>query len=286
MGALLGLLFGIGLILVWRSGPRAPRSTARRGPAWQTRRAELLRQAGIDGVSSAQLAAVQLGMATAASLIVLLGTGTGSIAACFAVFGLLAPTALVRRLRRRRMLDLRELWPEAVDNLTSAVRAGLSLPEGLTALGQRGPQQLRAAFARFGDDYRATGNFTECLDRLKDGLADPVGDRVCETLRVAREVGGSDLGTVLRTLSAFLREDARTRGELETRQTWTVNGARIAVAAPWLILLLLASQTTALEAYDSPAGIVLLAVGAGVCAVAYQLMIRIGRLPEERRVLR
>jgi len=26
-------------------------------------------------------------------------------------------------------------------------------------------------------------------------LADPVGDRVCETMRVAREVGGSDLGT-------------------------------------------------------------------------------------------
>jgi tight adherence protein B len=286
MGALLGLLLGVGLLLIWRSGPRAPRRTLRRGLTWAARRAELLRQAGIDGVSSAQLAAVQLGAAAGMSLIVLLATRTASIAACFAIFGLLAPTALVRRLRRRRMLELRELWPEVVDNLTSAVRAGLSLPEGLAALGQRGPEQLRPAFARFGDDYRATGRFMECLDRLKDRLADPVGDRVCETLRVAREVGGSDLGTVLRTLSAFLREDARTRGELETRQSWTVNAARLAVAAPWLILLLLASQATTLEAYDSPAGIVLLAVGAGVCAAAYQLMIRIGRLPEERRVLR
>ena len=126
----------------------------------------------------------------------------------------------------------------------------------------------------------------ECLDRLKDGLADPVGDRVCETVRVAREVGGSDLGTVLRTLSAFLREDARTRGELEARQSWTVNAARLAVAAPWLILLLLASQSTTLGAYDSPAGIMLLAIGGGVCVVAYRLMVWIGRLPEERRVLR
>jgi len=286
MGALLGLMLGVGLLLIWRSGPRAPRRTAREGMDWAGRRTEFLRQAGIEGVSAVQFVVVQLGAAAATALVVLLATRTASIAASFGIFGLLAPTALVRRLRRRRMLDLRELWPEAVDNLTSAVRAGLSLPEGLTALGQRGPEQLRPAFARFGDDYRATGRFMECLDRLKEGLADPVGDRVCETVRVAREVGGSDLGTVLRTLSAFLREDARTRGELEARQSWTVNAARLAVAAPWLILLLLASQSTTLGAYDSPAGIMLLAIGGGVCIVAYRLMIWIGRLPEERRVLR
>ena len=53
---------------------------------------------------------------------------------------------------------------------------------------------------------------------------------------MAREVGGTDLGRLLRTLSAFLREDARTRAELETRQGWTVNAARLAVAAPWIVL--------------------------------------------------
>jgi tight adherence protein B len=33
-------------------------------------------------------------------------------------------------------------------------------------------------------------------------------------------------------------------------------------------------------------GVVLLALGAVVCVVAYRIMLRIGRLPEERRVLR
>src|SRR5262249_48709870 len=78
---------------------------------------------------------------------------------------------------------------------------GMSLPEGLSALALRGPEPLRPAFARFSAAYRASGRFGECLDALKDDLADPVGDRVCETMRVAREVGGSDLGTVLGTLS-------------------------------------------------------------------------------------
>jgi hypothetical protein len=43
-------------------------------------------------------------------------------------------------------------------------------------------------------DSRSTGRFNEGLDLLKERLADPTGDRICESLRVAREVGGSDLG--------------------------------------------------------------------------------------------
>jgi len=38
--------------------------------------------------------------------------------------------------------------------------------------------------------------------------------------------------------------------------------------------------------YASPAGVVVLAVGATLCAAAYWLMMRIGRLPVERRILR
>jgi tight adherence protein B len=216
---------------------------------------------------------------------VLLFTRTITITVCFAVFAFFVPVAILRRMRRRRQIALREIWPEVVDNLASAVRAGMSLPEGLSAIGERGPAEIRAPFARFGTGYRASGRFGDCLDALKRDLADPVGDRVCETVRVAREVGGSDLGTVMRTLSELLRSDARTRAELETRQGWIVNAARLAVAAPWLVLLLLGTQSTTLRAYDSAGGTVLLCVGAAVCVIAYRVMLRIGRLPEAKRVL-
>src|SRR4051794_24464947 len=186
---------------------------------------------------------------------------------------------------RRRQRELAEVWPEAVDNLASAVRAGMSLPEALTQLGHRGPEPLRGPFVAFGIDYQVTGRFTDSLDRLKRRLADPVGDRVVEGLRVAREVGGGELGSLLRNLSGFLREDARTRSELESRQAWTVNGARLAVAAPWLVLLLLCFQREVITRYASPAGVVVLAGGATLCLVAYRLMVRIGRLPQERRGL-
>jgi tight adherence protein B len=103
---------------------------------------------------------------------------------------------------------------------------------------------------------------------------------------MAREVGGTDLGRLLRTLSQFLREDARTRAELETRQGWTVNAARLALAAPWLILLLLSTKPQAVAAYNQPAGAVVLIGGGAVSFLAYRVMIRIARLPTERRVLK
>jgi tight adherence protein B len=286
MGAFLGLVLGVGLLLIWRSGPRAPQSASSDGVGCTRARTDLLHQAGVDGVGPAQLLGAQVLSALVMGGAVLLITSTLAIAACFTVFAFFAPIVVLRRMRRRRQVALRELWPEAVDNLASAVRAGMSLPEGLAALGERGPAELRAPFRRFGGAYRASGRFGECLDGLKEDLADPVGDRICETVRVAREVGGSDLGTVLRTLSELLRSDARTRSELETRQGWIVNAARLAVAAPWLVLLLLGTQSATLQAYDSPGGTLLLAIGAAVCFVAYRIMLRIGRLPEDQRVLR
>ena len=292
MGALLGLAFGLGLFLLWRAllAPRAarpvdlPPGSPRR--TWRSRSADALAQAGPEGVTPAALLVSCLAVGAAALLVMALISRSVTISAAFGLLAAYAPVALVRYRRSRRRSELRDLWPDVVDNLASAVRAGLSLPEALAQVGVRGPEQLRPAFQRFGQDYRATGRFPECLDRLKAALADPVADRIVESLRMAREVGGSDLGRLLRTLSAFLREDARTRAELETRQGWTVNGARLAIAAPWLVLVLLSLNPESVAAYDSKAGALVLAAGAAVCLVAYRLMLRIGRLPDEERVLR
>ncbi len=47
----------------------------------------------------------------------------------------------------------------------------------------------------------------------------------------------------------------------------------------------LATQSTTLAAYDSPLGTAILVGGGAVCVAAYRLMLRIGRLPEDVRVL-
>ena len=283
MGTLLGLLLGIGLLLIW---------LALTGDGWRPGRPEreprirqLLQRAGIEGVTPGGVVALSAASALLAGLVMLAMSRTLVVAVVFAALGGYLPTAVLKGRARRRQREFAELWPEAVDNLASAVRAGLSLPEALTQLGYRGPEPLREPFVKFGRDYQATGRFGDSLDLLKQRLADPVGDRVCEALRIARDVGGGDLGRMLRALSGFLRDDARTRSELESRQAWTINGARLAVAAPWIVLVLMSFQTETINRFQQPAGVAILVGGAVVCVVAYRLMTRLGRLPVERRIL-
>lgn len=288
MTSLVGLCAGVGLLLILdaltrpaRTSPAERTATRRRAPL-----RELLQRAGLSGLSPARLVGVSAASAAVTLIIVTALTGSVVVAAAFVPVAAYVPVGLVRRRVAVRDRELREAWPEAVDVLVSGVRAGLSLPEAVAQLGKRGPEVLRPAFRTFGLDYQASGNFGACCDRLADALADPVGDRVVETLRLARDVGGTDLGRLLRTLSAYLREDARTRAELETRQGWTVNAAKLGVAAPWVVLLLLSLRPEAARAYSSPGGVVLLTGGLGVSVVAYRLMQRIARLPSEPRVLR
>ena len=287
-GPVIGLLFGVGVVLIVWTFLRRPgaRRAKPKGPSLRERLEELLAQAGVEAVSPGQLVYASVGLGVAVYLLMVVVSQVVTVPIPFASGAAYLPFALVKARARSRRSELRELWPDVVDNLASSVRAGLSLPEALTQIGHRGPEALRAPFRRFGEDYRATGRFNDCLDRLKRSLADPVGDRIIESLRIAREVGGSDLGRLLRTLSAFLREDARTRSELESRQSGTINGARLAVAAPWLVLGFMSFQPDVVAAFNSFTGFLVLAVGAVLCIVAYRLMVRIGRLPLEERVLR
>ena len=236
-------------------------------------------------MSVASLTALCVVLAMVAFVVIQAVSRTVPVAVAFALMAGYAPIAVVKQRAAKRQREFAEVWPDAVDNLASAVRAGLSLPDALSALGTNGPEALRDSFDQFALDYQVTGRFHESLDRLKVRLADPVGDRVVEGLRIAREVGGGELGRLLRNLSGYLRDEARTRSEMESRQAWTVNGARLAVAAPWVVLLLMSFQSGSVTAYSSGAGVVVLAIGAVLCLAAYRMMMRIGRLPVERRIL-
>jgi tight adherence protein B len=259
-------------------------------PTRERRRSARLRdwmaQSGAGGASVGQLLATCIGIGLLAGLPLLAMTGSVWLAIAFAALTGYLPVLALRARHRRRARELREVWPEAIDHLVSAVRAGLSLPEAVAALAERGPQALHEPFVRFAATYHATGRFGDSLDILKAELADPTADRVVEALRVAREVGGTELGRILRTLSGFLRDEHRVRKELEARQSWVLVAARMSFATPWLVLLLLASKPETVAAYRGPTGALVLAVGAIMATAGYRLMLVIGRLPREKRVLR
>lgn len=283
MIALVGLLTGLGTFLVWWSF--WPLTTREKKPKNTSPTLALLQQAGVERVSPSLFYAMSVMCGVIIALLTLAATGLYNLALLLFLVGIILPRLIIGWRANKRQAQIRELWPDVVDHLRSAIRAGLSLPEALMQLQYRGPEPLRPAFEVFSRDYRASGEFVSSLNRLKDRLSDPTADNIIEALKVTREVGGTDLGRLLGTLSEFLRESARTRSELEARQSWTVNAARLASFAPWLILCLMATQPGTVQIYNSFAGFMVMLGGLTVTIFAYVLMLKLGALPQEKRVL-
>lgn len=283
-----GLVLGLGLLLaasplLWPSTGES-RSAERRGPLGVLR--ERLDQAGLTRVQPGAFLVVSVIVGVAASALTFALLPVAPLAAAVGLVALVLPAVVVRSRASGRRRAARVVWPDVVDHLVSAVRSGLALPDSVVSLAHGGPAHTRSAFAEFESAYRATGDFGGSLTTLKNRLADPVADRILETLRMSREVGGSELISVLRNLAAYLRQEAAIRSEVEARQSWVVNAARLGVAAPWIVLLLLASRPEAAAAYNTAAGGILIVGGLGVTVVAYRLMLALGRIPDERRWFR
>lgn len=281
---LLGAGLGVGILLLLASftGPRPRRRRAGGGSSMVR---NLLDHAGHRHVPASALIAAIISCAVTAFALIFLLTQAVPIAACFALFAAATPWVALRWQAARRRRLLAEVWPDVADHLRSAVRSGLSLPEALSNLGVSGPEPLREHFTEFAHQWQAGVPLDTALQDLKHRLADPVGDRIVMALQLTRELGGNDLGRLLSTLAEVLRENFRTRSELEARQSWTVNGAKLAVAAPWTVVLLLSMQPEAAESYRGTGGMAVLAAGLVVSIICYRLMRRIGSLPQEERVL-
>jgi len=194
------------------------------------------------------------------------------------------PIATARARRKHRLRRFREAWPDAIAVLISGIRAGVSLPESCLTLVTRGPRELKPGFAAFTSTYRSSGSFRAGLTRLAAEMADPVADRVVTALVLAHEVGGTDLVRVLRTLGDFVREDLKVRQEIEARWSWTVTAARVAAAAPWLVLVMMSTRPETATAFSSPSGVLVILMGAAATGLGYALMLRAARLPTERRL--
>lgn len=157
MSALMGTTAGIGLFLIWWSCWEIPgRGNQDRKPG---RLSELLAGAGVDKVSVRGLVGTCLGLGAFVALVFFGVSRSWPLAVCFGLFGTWLPVTVLRWRAKKRRAMLRQLWPDVVDHLRSAIRAGLPLPEALIQLGDKGPEELRPIFREFGADYRAGGQF-------------------------------------------------------------------------------------------------------------------------------
>lgn len=282
LSLLIAAATGAGVLLclspwLWPRG-----STRRSSRATQWLRTELA-QAGAPRLSPARFVVLSVLAAMVSGSLSLAVSGIAIVGVLGTLVGLAAPLLLLRNRAAAHRRALQGVWPDLIDHLIGSIRAGLGLPDALCRLSENGPAVLRPAFAEFERDYQQSGSWQLALDSLKSRLADPTSDRLCELLRVAREVGGTDLVPVLRAFGVYLREDAAMLAELSARQSWVTNAAKLGAVAPWILLLLLSTRPEARVAYNSTGGVLLILFGFVLTVVAYQLMRAVGKFRREKR---
>jgi tight adherence protein B len=175
-------------------------------------------------------------------------------------------------------------WPEALDLVISSLQSGASITESLSNLANVGPSSLRLDFADFSSNVASGMKFEIALNKLKMKFADPISDQLCESLYFAAKFGSRNTIKVLRELSEYVSADLSVRAEINTRFGWIKNSANLAALAPWLLFLILRTQTNARVAYQQPVGQFLMVIGVLATLSAYYWMSRIANLPKAKRI--
>ena len=281
MRVLMTVVGALGLLLLFDG--LTTRERRRKSPLLR-RLDRLVDESGMQSMTGVRLIGASVASGLAVYIVVAALTSSSIESVVTSAVAASLPVATARARRRRRLRRFREAWPDAIAILISGIRAGVSLPESCLSLVIRGPRELQPGFAAFTSTYRSSGSFRAGLTRLAAEMADPVADRVVTALVLAHEVGGTDLVRVLRTLVDFVREDLKVRQEIEARWSWTVTAARVAAAAPWLVLVMMSTRPETAMAYNSPSGVVVILIGAAATGLGYALMLRAARLPTERRL--
>ena len=197
---------------------------------------------------------------------------------------ILLPGILLNQ-RKTKMQDQKmQQWTLLIDDLTSGVRAGLTISEALAQALQNCEEPLRSDFQEAILEINRSGQVSKVISILKNQITDTVGVATLKLLQVVLKTGANDLATSLSILSNSSRENHNLIQELKAKQSWVLNGARISVISPWLVLLALWTQESVRNAYQNLIGQLILILVAVVGLFGYLVMKRIGRIDVFRKI--
>jgi tight adherence protein B len=221
----------------------------------------LLEHSGV-GWSTGTLALLTVGGAAAAGLFGLVVRGGYVVPLVLAALGAWAPLGYVKFKKHRRFARFEEVFPEAVDMLARAIRAGHPLSAGIQMVGHEMAEPVAAEFRTIFEEQRFGVHFADALMGMVDRI-DLVDVRIFVTaVLVQREVGGN-LSEILDNISSTIRGRFKIRRQLRTytaqgRMSGIVVGAMPLVVG--LVFFAINPQYIQLL-FDHPVGRVMLAMG-------------------------
>ena len=235
--------------------------------------ARQIQHAGMNSTVGAIMLSSVFAACLAASAVYLL-TGYAGVGAVVGMVAAMAPFVYLRFKVSRRQLKFEQQFPEALDLIGRALRAGHALTTGLGMVADEIPDPVGTEFRLIHDRQNYGMPLAEALRDFGDRV--PLLDaRFFVTAVLTQRESGGNLAEVLDNLAALIRERFKVKRQVRTVSAHgRITGWVLAFLAPTLaaILVLIAPEHMALMIQD-PLGIQMI-VGAMALQIIGVIAIR------------
>lgn len=192
----------------------------------------------------------------------------------FGAVGAIAPFIFVQHKKSVRMKAFSEEFPDALDLLVSALRAGISFSSSLQIVADESPEPIRSEFAIVVEEQALGLDMREALTNLANRV-DSVDLKFFVTAVVLQRDTGGNLTEVLDNTSRLIRDRFRILGDI---MTFTAQGRLTGVILTCLplgiaLFMLMVAPDYFHKMWDNPSGRAVLGFGV-LMQILGSLMIR------------
>ncbi len=230
---------------------------------WTTRLQNLITQAGMDTRPGTILLFCGVG-GLSAYVIVSFLYGHFSAGLAAGVAGALIPLGVVAFRRSRRLKQFEQRFPEALDLLGRAVRAGHAFTGGLEMVSKDSPEPVAGEFRTTFEEQNFGLPLRDALSNLAERVPLVDVQFFVTALLIQKDTGGN-LAQLLDELARVIRERFRIHREVQIKTAQGRLTATILIALPigMLLLMRVMNPTYVHVLFDDPLGVKML-IGAGI----------------------
>jgi tight adherence protein B len=208
----------------------------------------------------------------------LVGVGTLSFAwIALAALAAAGAYGLGARLRRQQALEAQAL--EAIQLLSSGLRAGYSVPQAITLVARNSPEPTASEFGLASQEIGLGVDLAESLSRLGKRNANPDYTLVAIIVGVQHEVGGN-LAHILDSVTSTLRERIELRRHVDALTAQQRLSSVVLTLLPFALLtfLFVMDRSFVEPLFSEFIGRILLVLSAVMVLVGWTVMRSIGRV--------
>ena len=206
-------------------------------------------------------------------------TGRTSLSLLLAAVGTVLPWLFVQRRRRLRLQQFEEQFPEAIDLVARALRAGHTFTTGLGIAADELPAPVGAEFKRVYDQQNFGMSMPDALRDMARRV--PVLDaRFFVTAVLTQRESGGNLAEVLDNLSSVMRDRFKVKRQIRVVSAHgRLSGLILSLVPPGLALFLYVIQPQFMRILiDDPLGVRLVTVAVGLQLLGTYIIARLVRI--------